>query len=58
MFERTLGEVSDIVTKEMYSFEDKGGDRIMLRRAEVPPNLRLPRLARLAFTLDSTMSVD
>lgn len=31
VFERTLGEVSDIVTKEMYSFEDKGGDTLTLR---------------------------
>jgi histidyl-tRNA synthetase len=31
VFERTLGEASDIVTKEMYSFTDKGGDAITLR---------------------------
>jgi histidyl-tRNA synthetase len=31
VFERTLGEASDIVTKEMYSFADKGGDVITLR---------------------------
>ncbi len=31
VFARTLGDVSDIVTKEMYTFEDKGGDRITLR---------------------------
>ena len=31
VFRRTLGEVSDIVTKEMYTFEDKGGDEITLR---------------------------
>jgi len=31
VFSRTLGETSDIVTKEMYSFDDKGGDRITLR---------------------------
>ena len=31
VFARTLGETSDIVTKEMYTFEDKGGDRITLR---------------------------
>ncbi len=31
VFQRTLGDTSDIVTKEMYSFEDKGGDRITLR---------------------------
>jgi histidyl-tRNA synthetase len=31
VFARTLGETSDIVTKEMYTFTDKGGDRITLR---------------------------
>ena len=31
VFARTLGETSDIVTKEMYSFTDKGGDQITLR---------------------------
>jgi histidyl-tRNA synthetase len=31
VFTRTLGDTSDIVTKEMYTFEDKGGDMITLR---------------------------
>ena len=31
VFSRTLGDTSDIVTKEMYTFEDKGGDLITLR---------------------------
>ncbi len=31
IFARTLGEASDIVTKEMYTFTDKGDDRITLR---------------------------
>ncbi len=31
VFQRTLGDTSDIVTKEMYTFEDKGGDRLTLR---------------------------
>lgn len=31
VFARTLGETSDIVTKEMYTFTDKGGDGITLR---------------------------
>ena len=26
VFKRTLGDTSDIVTKEMYTFTDKGGD--------------------------------
>ena len=31
VFARTLGETSDIVTKEMYTFRDRGGDEITLR---------------------------
>ncbi len=31
VFSRTLGETSDVVTKEMYSFTDRGGDAITLR---------------------------
>ena len=31
VFARTLGETSDIVTKEMYTFETKGGESITLR---------------------------
>ncbi len=31
VFQRTLGDTSDIVTKEMYTFEDRGGDSITLR---------------------------
>ena len=31
VFARTLGEVSDVVSKEMYTFTDKGGDSISLR---------------------------
>ncbi len=31
VFNRTLGESSDIVSKEMYSFPDRGGDSITLR---------------------------
>ena len=31
VFARTLGETSDIVTKEMYTFTDKGGEQITLR---------------------------
>ena len=31
VFSRTLGDTSDVVTKEMYTFEDRGGDSITLR---------------------------
>jgi histidyl-tRNA synthetase len=31
IFNRTLGDCSDIVTKEMYSFEDRGGERLTMR---------------------------
>ena len=31
VFARTLGETSDVVTKEMYTFNDRGGDSVTLR---------------------------
>jgi len=31
VFSRTLGETTDVVSKEMYTFDDKGGDSITLR---------------------------
>jgi len=31
VFRRTLGDTSDIVTKEMYTFQTKGGDEVTLR---------------------------
>jgi histidyl-tRNA synthetase len=31
VFARTLGETSDVVTKEMYTFDDRGGDNLTLR---------------------------
>lgn len=31
LFKRSIGEVTDIVEKEMYGFEDSGGDHISLR---------------------------
>ena len=31
VFSRTLGETSDVVTKEMYSFDDRGGESLTLR---------------------------
>ncbi|MGB5832317.1 MAG: histidine--tRNA ligase [Thiohalocapsa sp.] len=31
LFKRSIGEVTDIVEKEMYSFEDRGGDTLALR---------------------------
>ena len=31
LFHRSIGEHTDIVEKEMYSFEDRGGDRLSLR---------------------------
>ena len=48
VFARTLGETSDVVTKEMYTFADKGGDSLTLRpentagvaRAFISGNLR------------------
>lgn len=31
LFKRAVGEVTDVVEKEMYSFEDRGGEQISLR---------------------------
>ncbi|MGI4952110.1 MAG: histidine--tRNA ligase [Janthinobacterium lividum] len=31
VFSRTLGDTSDVVTKEMYTFADRGGDSVTLR---------------------------
>ncbi len=31
VFHRTLGDTSDVVTKETYSFEDRGGEKLTLR---------------------------
>src|SRR4029434_5294008 len=31
VFARTIGETTDVVSKEMYSFEDRSGDSITLR---------------------------
>ncbi len=31
VFARTLGETTDVVSKEMYTFEDRGGDSLTLR---------------------------
>ncbi len=31
VFSRSLGETTDVVAKEMYSFEDRGGDELTLR---------------------------
>ena len=31
VFKRTLGDTSDVVTKEMYTFQDRSGDSITLR---------------------------
>ncbi len=40
VFERNIGELSDIVNKEMYVFEDRGGDKITLRPEGTAPVVR------------------
>jgi histidyl-tRNA synthetase len=40
VFKRTLGEQSDIVNKEMYTFEDRGGESITLRPEGTAPIAR------------------
>jgi len=40
LFVRSVGEVTDIVTKEMYTFEDKGGRSITMRPENTAPAVR------------------
>lgn len=40
LFQRSSGETSDIVTKEMYTFEDKGGRSLSLRPEGTAPAIR------------------
>lgn len=40
LFKRAVGDGTDIVTKEMYDFETKGGDRLTLRPEGTAPALR------------------
>lgn len=48
VFKRTLGDTSDIVTKEMYTFEDRGGDSLTLRPEGTAPIVRAFLSAGLA----------
>ena len=59
LFVRTIGEETDIVEKEMYSFEDRGGARMTLRPEGTAPICRayiehgmhnLPQPLRLYYT--------
>lgn len=40
LYERTSGKTSDIVTKEMYTFVDRGGEKIALRPEATPSLVR------------------
>ncbi len=40
IFKRTLGETSDVVSKEMYTFEDRGGESLTLRPEGTAPVIR------------------
>jgi histidyl-tRNA synthetase len=40
LFVRSVGEVTDIVSKEMYTFEDKGGRSITMRPENTAPAVR------------------
>lgn len=40
VFKRTLGETSDVVSKEMYTFEDRGGESLTLRPEGTAPIIR------------------
>jgi histidyl-tRNA synthetase len=48
VFTRSVGETTDIVSKEIYSFEDRSGESLTLRpefTAGIAPRLHLRRLA-------------
>lgn len=57
LFKRTIGEVTDIVEKEMFTFEDRGGDSLALRpegtagavRAGIQHDLLYNKVARLWY---------
>ncbi|HEC20362.1 MAG TPA: histidine--tRNA ligase [Gammaproteobacteria bacterium] len=40
LFKRSIGEVTDIVEKEMYTFEDRNGDQLSLRPEGTAPCVR------------------
>jgi len=40
LFKRTVGQSSDIVSKEMFAFEDKGGEQVVLRPEITAPVAR------------------
>jgi len=53
LFSKGTGETTDIVQKEMYSFEDKGGDRVTLRPEATPSLVRAFIEHNLEHTLPS-----
>ena len=52
LFVKGTGEATDIVHKEMYSFTDKGGDRVTLRPEATPSMVR----AYVEHTLEQTLA--
>ena len=57
LFKRSIGDTTDIVEKEMYTFKDKGGEEITLRpegTASVRPLLHRTQNAR-PESLDQTV---
>ena len=53
LFEKGTGETTDIVQKEMYTFTDKGGERITLRPEATPSLVR----AYVEHALEQAMAV-
>src|SRR5258708_17205257 len=47
VFARPIGEHTDIVAKEMYSLDDRGGEKLSLRPENTAGGRRAPRLRRL-----------
>src|SRR4030065_2819432 len=49
VFSRTSGETSDVVSKEMYTFEDRGGRSLTLRPEGTAPGIRADLAHRSAL---------
>ena len=55
LFKRSIGELTDVVSKEMYSFEDRGGEQITLR-PEATAGLVRAMIAMVSFTISANAS--
>ena len=57
LFKRTIGEVTDIVEKEMYTFDDRNGDSVTLRPEGTAGCVRACEQHGLTFNQDTAFMV-